>query len=250
VAETLPPAFDAWFQAHVPEIPVAGARAVLELEARANAAFLAHYRREHTGGLDARAVRRVLEAGELFAKVRSRQAIIVESIERHATLAPELRERILGCFDPDALEDLYHPYRQQKKNRALAAREAGLAPLADWIWDCGHARETPQEGQTLELWAFTFRNEEKGIPDAKSAIEGARDILVERVAGTPELRARVRRAYFEEAEQILADQIVFIPLFETPDAGVVWADEIGGYRHNTTEAGDLWNVGSWYRADA
>ena len=198
MAETLPPAFDAWFQAHVPEIPVAGARAVLELEARANPAFLAHYRREHTGGLDARAVRRVLEAGELFAKVRSRQAIIVESIERHATLPPELRERILACFDPDALEDLYHPYRQQKKNRALVAREAGLAPLADWIWDCGHGTETPQEGQTLELWAFTFRNEEKGIPDAKSAIEGARDILVERVAGTPELRARVRRAYFEE----------------------------------------------------
>jgi uncharacterized protein len=198
VAETLPPAFDAWFQARAPEIPVAGARAVLELEERASAAFLAHYRRDLTGGLDAAALRRVLEAGELFAKVRSRQAIVVESIERHATLSPELRERILSCFDPDALEDLYHPYRQQKKNRALAAREAGLAPLADWIWDCGHGLETPQPGQTLELWAFTFRNEDKGVPDAKSAIEGARDILTERLAGTPELRAAVRRAYFEE----------------------------------------------------
>ncbi len=121
----------------------------------------------------------------------------MESIERHATLSPELRERILSTFDLDALEDLYHPYRQQKKNRALVAREAGLEPLADWIWNCGHGTETPQEGQTLELWAFTFRNEEKGVPDAKSAIEGARDILVERLAGTPELRALVRRAYFE-----------------------------------------------------
>ena len=121
----------------------------------------------------------------------------MESIERHATLSPELRERILSTFDLDELEDLYHPYRQQKKNRALIAREAGLEPLADWIWNCGHGTETPQEGQTLELWAFTFRNEEKGVPDAKSAIEGARDILVERLAGTPELRALVRRAYFE-----------------------------------------------------
>ena len=196
MADKHPPAFDAWFQARVPGIPTAGARAVLEAE-RANPAFLAHYRRDRTGGLDAKDVRRVLEAGELFAKVRSRQAIIVESIERHATLAPELRERILACFDPDALEDLYHPYRQQKKNRGLLAREAGLGPLADWIWDCGHGNETPQEGQTLELWAFTFRNEEKGVKDAKSAIEGARDILVERIAGTPELRALVRRAYFE-----------------------------------------------------
>ena len=199
VSETLPSAFDAWFAARHPEIPVAAARAVLELaQAGAPGAFIARYRRDRTGGLDARAVRRVLEAAELAAKVCSRQAIIVESIERHATLSPELRERILGTFDPDALEDLYHPYRQQKKNRALTAREAGLQPLADWIWNCGHGGEQPLEGQTLELWAFTFRNEEKAVPDAKSAIEGARDILVERLAGAPELRALVRREYFEK----------------------------------------------------
>jgi len=199
VPETLPPDFDAWFEARVPGIPARGARAVLELAgAGAPAAFVAGYRRDETGGLGIEDVRRVLEAGELLARVRSRQAIVLESIARHATLTPELRERILGCLDPDALEDLYHPYRQQKKNRALAAREAGLEPLASWIWDCGHGLETPQPGQTLELWAFTFRNEEKGVPDARLAIEGARDILVERLAGSPELRALVRRAYLEK----------------------------------------------------
>jgi len=171
---------------------------VLDLAAEgATVPFITRYRKERTGGLDEVAVRRALEAGELFEKILSRQRIIAESIERHATLTPELRERILATFDLDALEDLYHPYRQQKKNRALAAREAGLEPLADWIWNCGHGTETPQEGQTLELWAFTFRNEEKGVPDAKSAVEGARDILVERVAGDTELRALVRRAYFD-----------------------------------------------------
>jgi uncharacterized protein len=199
VSETPPPGFDSWFEGRVPGIPAAAARAALELCDRgAPAAFVAAYRRDATGGLDARAVRRVVEARELVARVRSRQTIVLESIERHATLSPELRERILATLDPDALEDLYHPYRQQKKNRAAAAREAGLSPLADWIWDCGHGRDTPQPGQTLELWAFTFRNEEKAVPDAKSAIEGARDILVERLAGDPELRALVRRVYFEE----------------------------------------------------
>ena len=198
MAETLPSAFDSWFAARHPEIPVAAARAVLELaQGGACAAFIGRYRRDRTSGLDAGSVRRVLEAAELATKVRSRQTIILESIERHATLPPELRERVLATFDPDALEDLYHPYRQQKKNRALAAREAGLQPLADWIWDCGHGSQKPEEGQTLELWAFTFRNAEKGVVDAKAAIEGARDILVERLAGTPELRALVRRAYFE-----------------------------------------------------
>jgi uncharacterized protein len=199
LSEPLPPAFDPWFEARCPGLAVTGARAVLDLAGEGGTVpFIARYRRERTGGLGEAAVRRVLEAGELFEKILSRQRIIVESIERHATLAPPLRERILSTFDLDVLEDLYHPYRQQKKNRALAAREAGLEPLADWIWNCGHGTETPQEGQTLELWAFTFRNEEKGFPDAKAAIEGARDILVERVAGDTELRALVRRAYFED----------------------------------------------------
>jgi uncharacterized protein len=166
--------------------------------AGATVPFLARYRRQQTGGLDARAVRRTLEAREQFEKILARQRIIVESIERHAQLEPALRERILATFDPDALEDLYHPYRQQKKNRAQSAREAGLQQLADWIWNCGHGSETPHPGQTLELWAFTFRDEEKGIPDAKTAIEGARDILVERLAGDPELRALVRRTYLAE----------------------------------------------------
>ena len=198
MSDPLPPAFDAWFEARCPAIPLRGARAVLELAADgATVPFITRYRKDRTGNLDEVAVRSVLEAGELFDKILSRQAIIVESIVRHATLTPELRERVLSTFDLDVLEDLYHPYRQQKKNRALAAREAGLEPLADWIWNCGHGTETPQEGQTLELWAFTFRNEEKGVPDAKSAIEGARDVLVERLAGTPELRALVRRAYFD-----------------------------------------------------
>ncbi|HEX9188165.1 MAG TPA: Tex-like N-terminal domain-containing protein, partial [Vicinamibacteria bacterium] len=199
MSDPLPPAFDSWFETRCPGIPLRGARAVLELAAEgATVPFITRYRKERTGNLDEVAVRRTLEARELLDKILSRQAIIVESIERHATLGPELRERILATFDLDVLEDLYHPYRQQKKNRALTAREAGLEPLADWIWNCGHGTETPQEGQTLELWAFTFRNEEKGVPDAKSAVEGARDILVERLAGTPELRTLVRSAYFEQ----------------------------------------------------
>ena len=71
--------------------------------------------------------RRVLAAREEWDRLVSRQAIILESIVRHATLAPELRETILATFDPVLLEDLYLPYKQKKKSRAQAAREAGLA---------------------------------------------------------------------------------------------------------------------------
>jgi len=199
LTDSLHPSFERWFREHLPDVPFDGAREALALVGEgATAPFVARYRKERTGNLGEDAVRRTVEARDRFERIVSRQAIIVESIERHAGISDELRARILATFDPDALEDLYHPYRQQKKNRALAAREAGLQPLADWIWNTGHGTEAPQEGQTLELWAFTFRNEEKGIADAKAATEGARDILVERLASDPDLRALARRTYFED----------------------------------------------------
>jgi uncharacterized protein len=200
VSAALPAAFDPWFQARCPEIPLDGARAVLDLAAEgAGVPFIVRYRRDRTGRLGESAVRRVLVARDEWERLVARQAIILESIVRHATLTPELRERILDTFDGDVLEDLYLPYKQKKKSRSEAAREAGLDQLADWIWDCGHGTQTPQEGQTLELWAFTFRDPDKGVPDAKTAIEGARDILVERLAEDADLRALARKTYAESA---------------------------------------------------
>ncbi len=195
----LPPsAFDPWFQARCPDIALETARAVLELAAAgAPAPFIARFRRDRTGNLGEPAVRRVLEAQAQWDRLVGRQAIILESIERHATVTPDLREQVLATFDGDELEDLYLPYKQKKKSRAADAREAGLAQLADWIWNCGHGTETPQEGQTLDLWAFTFRSPDKGVPDAKTAIEGARDILVERLAEDAELRGVARKTYAE-----------------------------------------------------
>ncbi len=101
-------------------------------------------------------------------------------------------------MDPDALEDLYLPYKPRKASPAQQARDAGLQPLADWIWDCGQGTATPEEGQTLSLWAFTFRNEEKGIVEAEAAIAGARAILVERLTERADLRALVRKTVFEK----------------------------------------------------
>jgi ABC-type transport system substrate-binding protein len=129
----------------------------------------------------------------------------------------------------------------------------GLAPLVriHGAWDPG---ATPPLGLSFGRWGSreVIGQEEAGYNQGPSSVidDNTRryEILVSQMKFTAD--ATELRAYFEEAEQILADQIVFIPLFQTPDAGVVWADEIGGYRHNTTEAGDLWNVGSWYRADA
>jgi len=190
-----PVRFESWFASRHPEIRLAGARAVLELaEDGATVPFIARYRKERTGNLDEVAITRTLRAKEQWDRLESRQRIVLESIERQKKLTPELRKRIESATDLDTVEDLYLPYKQKRKSKALLAREAGLLPLADWIWNCGHGTEQPQPGQTLELWAFTFRDAEKGVGDAAAAIAGAREILVERISELPDLRAQVRTA--------------------------------------------------------
>ena len=191
--------FETWFRTRHPEIPLPGALATLKLAAEGGTVpFLARYRKEQTGNLDEVAIQRVLDSRERWDAVVDRQRFVVEQIDKQKKLTPELRERILGTFDADALEDLYLPFKQKRKSKATAAREAGIEPLADWIWNCGHGTEKPQEGQTLELWGFTFRNEEKGYADLEAVVQGAQDILTERLAETRELRQLVRQATFEK----------------------------------------------------
>ena len=190
-------AFPAWFQSAHSAISLQAAAAVLRLSAEgATVPFIARYRKEQTGNLDEVQIRTVIDAKERFERTVTRQAFIVQAIDKQKKLTPELRERILATFDPDALEDLYLPYKQKRQTKAALARDAGLEPLADWIWNCGHGTETPQPGQTLELWAFTFRNADKGYPDAAAAIQGAQDVLTERLAEQAELRQLVRARVF------------------------------------------------------
>jgi uncharacterized protein len=160
--------------------------------------FIARYRKEQTGNLDEVQIGKVIDAKEQWDQILKRQAHIVEEIDKQQKLTPELKETILATFQLEKLEDIYLPYKQKRKTKAALAREAGLQPLADWIWNCGHGTEAPQPGQTLELWAFTFRNEEKKVIDAAAAIAGAQDILIERLSEIPELRALVREAVLKK----------------------------------------------------
>jgi uncharacterized protein len=192
--------FEIWFrEKHGAKISAASTEAVLKLaEDGATIPFMARYRKEQTGGLDEVQIQAVLDSKERWDTLIKRQAYIIEEIDRQKKLTPELKDRVLATFEPQALEDLYLPYKVKRKTKAALAREAGLEPLADWIWNCGHGTEIPQPGQTLEIWAFTFRNEEKGFNDAAAAIAGAQDILIERLSETQELRSLVRTTLFEK----------------------------------------------------
>ena len=188
-----------WLAQQHPQFALAGAQAgaaaVLALaEGGATVPFIARYRKEQTGNLDEVAIRQVLDTKERWDDLVKRQAFIVEEIGRQGKLTPELEARIRGTFDSVALEDLYLPYKQKRKTKAETAREAGLGPLAEWLWDCGHGAVA---GETPEAHAAAFVDAEKGVADASAALAGACDIVVERLSEDAGLRQQVRSAYFE-----------------------------------------------------
>src|SRR5262250_1648302 len=190
--------FETWFQSTHANIPVNSANAVLSLTGEGGTVpFIARYRKEQTGALDEVAIQNVIDAKERWDEIIKRQTFIVEEIERQGKLTDELKEKILSTFKLDSLEDIYLPYKQKRKTKATIAKEAGLEPFADWIWDCGHGTATPEPGQTLEIFALAFYNPEKNINDAEAAISGALDILTERLAETQELREFTRKTLFE-----------------------------------------------------
>lgn len=190
--------FETWFQSQHPNIPVNSALAVLRLaDEGATVPFIARYRKEQTGNLDEVAIQSAIDARERWDEIIKRQSFIVEEIERQGKLTDELKGKILTTFNLDLLEDIYLPYKQKRKTKATLAKESGLESFAEWIWNVGHALAVPAAGQTLEAFALAFLNPEKNIPDQAAAIQGAQDILSERLAETPELREHTRRTTFE-----------------------------------------------------
>src|SRR5688572_20049840 len=173
--------FASWFAGEHPQIPLTGAQAILALaEGGATVPFIARYRKEQTGNLDEVAIRHVLETKERWDQLIKRQAFIVEEIGRQGKLTPELEARIRGTFDETVLEDIYLPYKQKRKTKAQTAREAGLEPLADWLWAAAHA-EVDARAETPEARAAGFVDAAKGVADVAAALAGATDIVVERL---------------------------------------------------------------------
>lgn len=189
--------FEAWFHAQHPQIPRPGAAAVLRLAGEgATVPFIARYRKEQTGALDEVAIRAVIDGKERWDAIVKRQAFVLSEIEKQQQLTPELRARISSTFDLDALEDIYLPYKKKRKTKAATAREAGLEPLAEWLWRCGHGQESP--AQTPEEHAVAFVAADRGVADVPAALAGAMEIIVERLSEDAALRQTVRGAYLEQ----------------------------------------------------
>jgi uncharacterized protein len=148
--------------------------------------FVARYRKEATGGLDEVQLRDVRERAEYLGELEERRAAILRSIGEQGKLSDDLRARVSAADTKQALEDLYLPYKPKRRTRAMIARERGLEPLAELLW-AGEATDAQAESA-----AAAFVDAAKDVPAVADALQGARDILAERVAEDAELRGAVR----------------------------------------------------------
>ncbi|MDH4394944.1 MAG: Tex family protein [Limnobacter sp.] len=146
--------------------------------------FIARYRKEVTGGLDDAILRDLEERLGYLRELEDRRASILESIRSQDKLTPELQKAIELADNKQTLEDLYLPYKPKRSTRAMKAREAGLQPLADAIVE--DKKCIPEE------LAAGYIDAEKGIADAKAALDGARDILAEEWSEQADLLAGLR----------------------------------------------------------
>jgi uncharacterized protein len=142
------------------------------LDEGATVPFIARYRKEVTGGLDDTQLRNLEVRLAYLREMEDRRAAILASIEEQGKLTDELRGEIGAADSKSRLEDLYLPYKQKRRTRAQIAREAGLEPLADGL--------LADPSQVPEEFAAGFVDADKGVADAKAALEGARAILIER----------------------------------------------------------------------
>ncbi len=190
--------FESWLNKSYPDFSEEAARKVLQyFEEGANIAFIAAYRSHELQGLTTEQIEHIAIAREKWIQLEKRRAQVLGEAQAHPNTSEDLKKLLAETTELSELEDHFLSLKPKKKTKALLAKEAGLQELADWIWNCGHGTESPKEGQTLEIWAHTFRNDAKGITTAEAAIQGATDILVERLSENPELRKAVRKSLIE-----------------------------------------------------
>jgi uncharacterized protein len=153
--------------------------------------FISRYRKEATGGMTDVEVAEVSRQLEQLQETDKRRSYILQAIEGQGKLTDELRQRIEECTDPITLEDIYLPFKQKRRTRAQVAREAGLEPLANIL----QAQKTAHITQT----AGRYINKEKGIDNAQKALQGAQDIIAERVSESERARQSLRTTFARHA---------------------------------------------------
>ena len=152
--------------------------------------FIARYRKEVTGSLDEVAVAAIRDRLAQLEQLENRRNAILESLNKHGNLSDELKAEVQAVETLSALEDIYLPFRPKRRTKATIAREKGLEPLAQLIFD--------QEGTPPDEIAQGYVDPEKGVETTADALTGARDIVAEWVNEDADVRSSMRELFLEK----------------------------------------------------
>jgi len=185
--------------------PAQVAAAVALLDEGSTVPFISRYRKEATGNLDDTQLRNLEERLAYLRELEARRAAILASIEEQGKLTDALAGEIAGATTKQALEDLYLPYKPKRRTKAQIAKEAGLEPLADALF-ANPMLDPPTEGaKYVKVVPASEGVEAINVPDAKAALDGARDILAERFAETAAVLEKLRAKLWDQG--ILASTV-------------------------------------------
>ncbi|EGQ3251079.1 RNA-binding transcriptional accessory protein [Staphylococcus pseudintermedius] len=165
------------------QYPVKHIEAVLKLlEEKNTVPFIARYRKEVTGGLDEVEIKQIADEYHYMEQLQKRKDEVIHSIEQQGLLTDELRRDIQQQTKLQRVEDLYRPYKQKKKTRATEAKRKGIEPLAEWIYRQKLDADLGEKAQA-------FLTDE--VTSMEEAIQGAQDIIAEKIADHPQYRKQI-----------------------------------------------------------
>ncbi|HSI65971.1 MAG TPA: Tex family protein [Planococcus sp. (in: firmicutes)] len=146
--------------------------------------FIARYRKEATGSLDEVQIKSIDDRYTYIQNLEQRKTEVIRSIAEQEKLTDELEGAINQATVLQRVEDLYRPFKQKRRTKAIIAKEKGLQPLADWLMEF-------TSGNVLDK-AREFVSEDLGVQSEEEAVQGAQDILAETFADDPDMREKVR----------------------------------------------------------
>lgn len=160
------------------------------LEAGNTVPFIARYRKELTGGLDEVKIKEIEETYEYTVQLHKRKEEVIRLIEEQGKLTDSLKRDIMNAEKLQRVEDLYRPYKQKRRTRATVAREKGLEPLAQQVWQ--------QQNTDLRLEAENYLSEEHDLHTIEDVLAGVNDILAEWISDEPSFREHIRNETFQK----------------------------------------------------
>ncbi|MGG3843404.1 Tex family protein [Anoxybacillus kestanbolensis] len=167
-------------------IPFAHVQHVIQLHEEGNTIpFIARYRKEMTGALDEVQIRTILDEWHYLQNLAKRKEEVIRLIDEQGKLTDELKEAITKATKLQEVEDLYRPYKQKRRTKATIAKEKGLEPFAEWLLTF------PSESITER--ARLFIDEQKEVHTIEEVIQGAKDIIAEKVSDDAALRQWIRQ---------------------------------------------------------